>query len=1334
MSESQPRDGTRSAPRKRPRHPSPLLPPLQGPPGVTSVGGEVRAHNEQPLEGVTLRIGEYTARTDSTGRFLLSSIPPGHHELLIDGRTANRPGHTYGVFVVGINVKSSRTNALPFVIWMPEIDTTYAVEIPSPTTEEVVLTTPSIPGLEVRIPPGTVITDVDGQVVTNLSITPIPVGRPPFPMPPVEFPIYFTIQPGGAYISPPGAKVIYPNFTNEPAGTRIDYWHYDAEGKGWYFYGRGTVTADGKQIIPDPGLRVYELTGVSFGKGRRSPKKGPPVGDPAEDGDPVDLSTGLFVFSKTDLFLPDVMPVALTRTYRPEDDEVRPFGIGTTHPYEIYMTWVTPFEEADLILPGGGRVRYSRISGAEFTAVFEHAITPSMFYKSQFRFDSQTGLVRLTLKDGTEYQFDFHAILQTIQDRNGNRITLVRTDADGFPEPGGNIRQIRSPNGRWIELSYDTNNRIIQAMDNIGRVIRYTYDANGRLFKVTNPNGGIAEYSYDASHRMLTLKDARGIVFLTNAYDAKGRVIKQTQADGGAYQFAYTVDDSDNITQTLVIDPRGNIRRVTFNASGYVLTDTRALGRSEEQSTTYERDPSNNLALNVTDPFQRKTVYTYDTNGDLTTITRLAGTSEAATTHFTYETQFSRVTTRTDALGHRISFAYDQRGNLTLITDALGNPTTLVIDSQGQAVSITDPLGAVLRFTHDSGDLATATDGLSRATKWHTDNAGRLIGETDPFGNTTQYDHDAANQLTKVTDPLDGVTDFAYDANGNLLSITDARRNITRCTYDEMDRLIRRTDPTGRSQTYEYDALGNLIAFTDRTGNKRRFTYDVLNRRSKIVYADGSTTTFVHDKADRLVEVADSITGIIKLSYDALDRLISETTDQGETSYTYDFADRRTGMRVRGQIPIAYEYDDGDRMVQVTQGDSIIRLTYDQGGFRRQLTLSNGVVVDYAYDIGSQLTRLGYRLHGEELGELTYRYDNGGNRTSIGGSFARTLLPESISLATYDSANRPMEWNGRSLTFDLNGNLLHDGVNNYTWDVRNRLASVDGVPSTIFRYDPFDRRIAKTEDGITTEFLYDGVNVAHELSDGISNASLTTSIYMDEWFARSDLDGTRIPIADGVGSILALLDSTGTVQTEYVYEPFGRTAVNRSPSSNAFQFTGREHDGTGLYYNRARYYHPILHRFVSDDPLDLCETILNLQGNPGAGELRLLQFTIFANPQLLHPAAYALNNPINYTDPTGEFVPQAIACGVGAGVSVAIDMARKKDIDWQDAAIGCVMGAVGLRVGGEFSRFRIFRWLNHNRYIRIGKNRLGGRTGLRGVRIGSEAWRDKWWSHWRLWP
>ncbi|PYV15737.1 MAG: hypothetical protein DMG07_09130, partial [Acidobacteria bacterium] len=122
-----------------------------------------------------------------------------------------------------------------------------------------------------------------------------------------------------------------------------------------------------------------------------------------------------------------------------------------------------------------------------------------------------------------------------------------------------------------------------------------------------------------------------------------------------------------------------------------------------------------------------------------------------------------------------------------------------------------------------------------------------------------------------------------------------------------------------------------------------------------------------------------------------------------------------------------------------------------------------------------------------------------------------------------------------------------------------------------------------------------------ELSGGTPIANLLSSLGVDEYFARTDSAGTRTLLADGLGSTVALSDSAGVVQTEYTYEPFGKVTSAGAVSGNSFQYTGRENDGTGLYYYRARYYHPELQRFISEDPLGFDGGQINLYGYVGNG-------------------------------------------------------------------------------------------------------------------------------------
>lgn len=1209
--------------RSKGKDPSPV-PALQALPGETALSGRVLTLLGNPLAGVTISVDGHAVKTDDTGRFLLASLSAGHRVMLIDGRTASKAGKAYGIFRVGVDITSSKTNVLPYMIWMPRLDTAHAAKLSAPTASEASVSTPVIPGLELRLPAGTLIRDLDGQTVTEVTITPIPTDRPPFPLPRgVHVPVFFTIQPGGAQVIPPRARLIYPNFIGSRPGTRIDFWNYDPTEKGWYIYGQGTVSPDAKQIIPDPGVVIYEFSGAMVSSPTNAPTDGPPAGSGPKDkdGEPVDLSTGLFVYERTDLVLPDTIPISLTRTYRQSDTVSRPFGIGMTHPYEIFMIGDTrPYTFQELILPDGARIHYNRISpGTSFSdAVYEHTSSQTGFFKSQLAWNGSGW--DLTLKDGTVYTFPDsdsatvprRAACTSMRNRYGETLTLTR-------DSNSNLTRISSPNGRWVEFTYDTSNRITQAKDNIGRTVGYTYDAGGRLWKMTDPAGGVTEYTYDGTHQMLTIKDPRNHVYLTNEYDANGRVFRQTQADGGIYQFAYTLNGSGKVTQTDVTDPLGNIRRTTFNAAGFVFTDTFALGKPEQQLITYERQAGTNFLLSVTDPLGRKTAYTYDAVGDPASTTWMADTAEAVTTSYTFDPVFGKPITITDPLNKVTHFSYDAKGNLTSQSDPLGHGATYTYNSAGQPVSMTDALTHTIQWNYDAGDLTSATDPLGRTVSQFIDAAGRLLSSVDASGRTARYEYDVLNQVTKLTDPTGSITQASYDANSNLLSITDTRGKVTSYTYDDMDRVVTRTDPLHNVETLQYDLGGNLVKTTDRRGKVTTYGYDALHRVVFIGYGTvgsgpgatyESTITNNYDPVGHLTSTVDSVAGTITLTYDNNDRLTSEITPQGTVSYAYDANGRQTSMTVTGQTPVTYSYDDAGRLTQITQGTSTATIAYDNANRRTSLTLSNGVAINYDYDAASQLTLLTYLRNATTLGTLTYAYDNAGRRVKVGGSYARASLPAAEAGKVYNDNNQMTQRGAATLIYDANGNLTSDGVNTYVWNARNQLASITGPGlSASFQYDAFGRRSSRTLNGSTTDFLYNGSAVVQESASGTPIATMLTGS-SDELLTRTDASGTSSYLPDGLCSTLALIDSAGVLQTQYTYEPFGKTTTTGTATTNKNAYTGREDDGTGLYYLRNRYYSPGLQRFISEDPIEFSGGDANLY-------------------------AYVLNSPISFIDPNG---------------------------------------------------------------------------------------------------
>ncbi|MBA8889701.1 RHS repeat-associated protein, partial [Dokdonella fugitiva] len=123
-------------------------------------------------------------------------------------------------------------------------------------------------------------------------------------------------------------------------------------------------------------------------------------------------------------------------------------------------------------------------------------------------------------------------------------------------------------------------------------------------------------------------------------------------------------------------------------------------------------------------------------------------------------------------------------------------------------------------------------------------------------------------------------------------------------------------------------------------------------------------------------------------------------------------------------------------------------------------------------------------------------------------------------------------------------------------------------------------------------------------------------------YARDDAGGRRYFLTDHLGSTTALSDSGGNVTARYSYSPYGdssMTVLQGAAPTNSYQYTGRENDGAGLYYYRARYYSPGMRRFTQEDPLGL-----------GDGP---------------NPYAYVKDGPTMGTDPSGEFFTSVdVAC------------------------------------------------------------------------------------------
>ena len=965
---------------------------------------------------------------------------------------------------------------------------------------------------------------------------------------------------------------------------------------------------------------------------------------------PIDLTSGKPVFAHTDLVVDDVVPIEVTRTFEPITRRPafpihrRGFGIGSSWELDLELRLSPARQYADLVLPDGvAEIPFERVTpGAdEESAVFRTQVQAASLPDAHISWNGNGW--DLALEGGTTLVFAARtqAPLVAVRDERGNTLTIER----GEPTAGrpGPITAIVSPSGRWVRFSHDDDRRIVEATDHLGTRITYRYDDEGLLAAVTSSDGGELGYRYDDRRRVVAVTGDDGVVLIANEYDDEGQVVEQTLDDGSAFRFSYTsgeetyeVEGADDVVieamaAAEVVDPAGTTRRVTFQ-SGYWMSDTLAAGSDNEQTVTVERDPDSGLVTSMTEPDGRRVDYRYDDAGNLVALALAAGDADDVLTRLAYESDSPRLASVTDPGGLRTSFGYDDAGNLVTETDPDGATTSYGYDDRGRVVAVTSPDGHTVTVDHELTHRLSVTDSSGHTSEIFHDAAGRMVAATDPGGHVTRYGYDADHRLSTITDPLGGATHFAYHHHGALTELRDATGNVTRYATDVDDDLVTvtRTDSARASSRLVYDDLGQLVEHVDRRGVRTTLDYDDAGQVVTVAYGvdeDGepeSTIGYAYDAVGRLVRVDDSAYGRIQLSYDGA-LLASEETPAGEVVYDHDSSGNLVSVVLPDGTRTRYEYDDAGRLTSVATGELTATMTHDELGRVAELRLPNGVVVYYGFDHQGLVDTIRYGTDHAALGSLAYRYDHSGRRVAAAGSFATTELPPTSEEATYDR-NRLVGLNGADLVYDDAGNLVDDGTSTYTWDARGQLVAVEGPVSAEFGYDPFGRRTHATVDGVTSTYLYDGVNVAQRVHDG-SISTYLAGPGRDQIFARTDGQRTDTYLTDALGSVVGLAGPDGALVATYGYEAFGRPTVGGDDGSNPFAFTGRELDGTGLYYHRNRYYHPGQGRFISEDPLEF------EAGDP----------TLYA---------YVHNDPVNLVDPDGL---QALnpACGVAMGESMA---------------------------------------------------------------------------------
>ncbi|MGW8465964.1 RHS repeat-associated core domain-containing protein [Pseudomonas sp. CLCA07] len=814
-----------------------------------------------------------------------------------------------------------------------------------------------------------------------------------------------------------------------------------------------------------------------------------------------------------------------------------------------------------------------------------------------------------------------------------------------------------------VSYAYDERAQLIEASNAAGESERYDYDDQHVILQRQLAGGASFFWEWERSGKAarcirhwasFAQMDARyvwddaGSVTVHNldgseevyVHDEQARLVRKVELDGGEQLKAY--DDQGRLVAEQ--DPLGAVTEYRYDEVGRLV----ALIPPEDEPTAYEyrngflharyrgkavwtwqRNAQGDIT-EATDPDGQVTHYHYDDKGQLLSI-RYPDTSR----HVFVWNGLGQLVEETLPDGGQRRFSYDALGRQITRQDQHGAVTKSQWDAVGRLIQTTLPTGASRAYSYNAyGKITAERDELGRITRYeYLDDLHLVSRRLNADGTQLQYRYDNARLLlTEIENEsgdkyrldytpgglirqetgFDGQrTAYAYDLNGHLLEKTefgaDGSQLITAYERDSAGRLLIKTLPDGIKVEYRYDSLGRLIGVDDGHDHPLEFEYDQQDRL--ITEHQGwGTLRYGYDACGQLKRLRLRLPDGSKLDYHhAKGGALTAIDLNGARLTSHQFAFGREQQRQQGQLLSDFAYDDQGRLKAHAVSQP------QQPLYRR----------DYAYSANGNLDSIADTRHGQRnytydpLNRLTrVRHTRDDPPESFAHDPAGNLLMQDRPGAATVKGNRLLMQGDRHYDYDAFGNLVRERrgtaqklVTEYRYDCQHRLVGVttpDGRTAS-YRYDAFGRRIAKTVDGHTTEFFWQGDNLVAESS----REHYRSYIYEPGSFrplAMLDGKGPRKACPfyyqlDHLGTPQELTDFGGEIVWSAKYNAYGKvtrlTLGGGEQLEQPLRFQGQYFDAeSGLHYNRHRYYDPDVGRYLTPDPIKLAGGLNPYQYTP----------------------------------------------------------------------------------------------------------------------------------------
>ncbi|MCV8527348.1 RHS repeat protein, partial [Escherichia coli] len=868
------------------------------------------------------------------------------------------------------------------------------------------------------------------------------------------------------------------------------------------------------------------------------------------------------------------------------------------------------------------------------------------------------GLKRVVKKehaDGsvTQSQFDAVGRLRAQTDAAG-RTTEYSPDV-----VTGLITRITTPDGRASAFYYNHHNQLTSATGPDGLELRREYDELGRLIQETAPDGDITRYRYDNPHSDLpcATEDATGSR-KTMTWSRYGQLLSFTDCSGYVTRY-----DHDRFGQMTAV-------------------------HREEGLSQYRAYDSRGQLIAVKDTQGHETRYEYNIAGDLTAVIAPDGSRNGTQ----YDAWGKAV--RTTQGGLTRSMEYDAAGRVIRLTSENGSHTTFRYDVLDRLIQETGFDGRTQRYHHDlTGKLIRSEDeGL--VTHWHYDEADRLTHRTVKGETAERWQYDERGWLTDISHISEGhrvAVHYRYDEKGRL---TGERQTVhhpqteallwqheTRHAYNAQglaNRCIPDSLPAVEWLTYGSGYLAGM-----KLGDTPlvEYTRDRLHRETLRSFGRYELTTAYTPAGQLQSQHLNSLLSDRDYTWNDNGELIRISSPRQTRSYSYSTTGRLTGVHTTAanlDIRIPYATDPAgnrlpdpelhpDSTLSMWPDNRIARdahylYRYDRHGRLTEKTdlIPEGVIRtdderthQYHYDSQHRLVHYTRTQYEEPLVESRYLYDPLGRRV------AKRVWRRERDLTGWMSLSRKPQvtwygWDGDRLTTIQND--------------RSRIQTIyqPGSFTPLIRVETATGELAKTQrrslaDALQQSGGEDGGSVVFppvlvQMLDRLESEILADRVSEESrrWLAscgltveqmQNQMDPVYTPArkihlyhCDHRGLPLALISTEGATAWCAEYDEWGNLLSDENPHhlQQLIRLPGQQYDEeSGLYYNRHRYYDPLLGRYITQDPIGLKGgwNFYQYPLNPviNVDPQGLVDINLYPESDLIHSVADEINIPGVFT-------------------------------------------------------------------------------------------------------